>query len=171
MIVVMPNSFEIRRAQVADAPFISKLIHNVAHYFSSGSSGEVAKWFLDSVAPTAIEGYISNTKYNYLVAHSQQVLVGVIAVRDTTHIHHLFVAPEQHRQGVATQLWMRAMTDALNAGNTDGFFVRSSEYAVPVYTRFGFRVAGAKSEKDGVLFVPMRLELAHKRGQSGEIES
>ena len=158
----MQNAIAIRRAQPADAPFISELILNVAHYFSSGSNGEVATWFLDSVAPLAIEGYISDTKYNYLVAHSEQGLVGVIAVRDTTHIHHLFVAPETHRQGVATRLWTRAMADALNGGNTDGFFVRSSEYAVPVYTRFGFRVAGARSEKDGVAFVPMRLELPHE---------
>jgi len=160
----MQNPVGIRRAHVVDAPLISTLILNVAHYFSSGASGEVASWFLNSITPQAIEGYIRDAKYNYLVAHSDGVLVGVISVRDTSHVHHLFVAPETHRQGVAAQLWTRAMADALNAGNTDGFFVRSSEYAVPVYSRFGFRVAGARSEKDGIVFVPMRLELPRVPG-------
>ena len=106
--LAMQNQLEIRNAHVADAPLISSLILNVAHYFSPGSGSDVASWFLKSVTPLAIEGYISDTKYNYLVAYSGRVLAGVIAMRDTTHIHHLFVAPEIHRQGVAARLWERA---------------------------------------------------------------
>ena len=155
----MADHLDIRNARLEEASLISALILGVAHYFSPGPNGNVAAWFLDSVTPAAIEGYISDPKYNYLVAYSGQSLVGVIAVRDTAHVHHLFVAPEAHRQGVAARLWGRAKTDALQAGNSEGFFVRSSEYAVPVYERFGFRVAGARSEKDGLVFIPMRLEL------------
>jgi len=151
----------IRNAHIEEAQLISDLILNVAHYFSPGQVGDVAAWFLDSVAPRAIGDYINDPGYNYLVAYAGQDLVGVIAVRDTTHIYHLFVAPEVHRQGVAARLWARARSDALRAGNNEGFFVRSSEYAVPVYLRFGFRVVGERSEKDGLVFVPMRLELVH----------
>lgn len=160
----MQNPVEIRRAHVVDAPLISTLILNVAHYFGSGASGKVASWFLNAVTPLAIEGYIRDAKYNYLVAHSEEVLVGVISVRDTSHVHHLFVAQKAQHKGVAAQLWERARAEAVGAGNKDGFFVRSSEYAVPVYTRFGFCVAGDRSEKDGIVFVPMRLELPETGG-------
>lgn len=154
----------IRRARPEDARKISELILRVAHCFSSSASGEVAPWFLESIMPSVIAGNINHPKFNYLVAFVGEALVGVVAVRDTMHVHHLFVAPEFHRKGLAAKLWTRAKADALAAGNKEGFSVRSSEYAVPVYERFGFRIIGARAQKDGVVFVPMKLELQHKHG-------
>lgn len=160
----MQNKFDIRNARSEDAPVISNLIMSVAHYFCPNSGGKLASWFLDSVMPVAIEGCVNDPEYNYLVAYSGRNLVGVIAVRCAAHVHHLFVAPEVHRQGIAACLWERAKNDAMNSGNKERFFVRSSEYAVPVYKNFGFRVAGDRAEKDGVVFVPMRLDLSNDRG-------
>ena len=154
----MQEQLTIRKACSADAAHISELIRKVAHGFNASASGEIAPWFLAAVTPSAIAGHIADTKFNYLVGFVGRTLVGVIALRDTTHVHHLFVAPEFHRQGVAAKLWERAKTDAIASGNKDGFSVRSSEYAVPVYERFGFHVVGARAEKEGVIFVPMKLE-------------
>jgi GNAT superfamily N-acetyltransferase len=155
----MHDQLVIRNARPAEAAQISALILGVAHHFSSNSSGSVADWFLDSVTPLAVEKNILDARFNYLVAYSGPTLAGVIAVRDLQHVHHLFVAPEFHRRGIAARLWERAKADAVNAGNKHGFYVRSSEYAVPFYERFGFRTAGPRAEKDGIVFVPMRLEL------------
>ncbi|MBI3547301.1 MAG: GNAT family N-acetyltransferase [Gammaproteobacteria bacterium] len=132
----------------------------MAHNFNANSCGEVAPWFLASVTSSAIADHIADAKFNYLVGFVGQTLAGVIALRDTTHVHHLFVAHEFHRQGVAARLWEQAKTDAIALGNKKSFSVRSSEYAVPVYERFGFHVVGARAEKDGVIFVPMKLELS-----------
>lgn len=154
----MQEQLTIRKAVPADASHISELIFRVAHYFTSGGSGEIAPWFAASITPPAIAGHISDEKFNYLAGFMGQTLAGVIAVRDSKHIHHLFVAPEFHRKGLAAKLWARAHAEALAAGNKEGFSVRSSEYAVPVYERFGFRIIGARAEKDGVVFVPMKLE-------------
>jgi GNAT superfamily N-acetyltransferase len=154
----------IRKARTEDAPQISELIFRVAHYFASSASGEVAPWFLESITPSAIADNINDSKFNYLVGLVGQALAGVLAVRDTTHVHHLFVAPEFHRKGLAAKLWERAKADALASGNKEGFWVRSSEFAVPVYERFGFRVIGARAEKDGIAFIPMKLESHYKHG-------
>lgn len=154
----------IRKAVPEDALQISELISRVAHYFASGSTGEVAAWFSASITPSAIAGNINYHKFNYLVGFVGQTLAGVIAMRDTTHVHHLFVAPEFHRKGLATKLWARAKADALASGNKEGFSVRSSEYAVPVYERFGFRIIATRAEKDGIVFVPMKLECQPKHG-------
>lgn len=155
----MREDLEIRRASNSDAARISALIGDVAHCFNAKRGGALAPWFWESIAPSAIERCIGDDRFNYLVAWSGATLVGVIAMRDRTHVHHLFVAPAFQCRGVATQLWQRAKADALAAGNDQGFSVRSSEYAVPVYERFGFRVVGARGEKDGIVFVPMRLVL------------
>lgn len=160
----MQEQLTIRKATPADASQISELIVSVAHYFNSSASNKVASWFLASITPSAIAGNISDPKFNYLVGFVGQALVGVIALLNTTHVHHLFVVPEFHRKGVAANLWERAKADALASGNTEGFSVRSSEFAVPVYERFGFRVIGARAEKEGIAFVPMKLEFQHGHG-------
>lgn len=160
----MQQEPEIRTASVNDAPAISALILSVAPLFASTPGGSVTPWFANSVTPAAIASYIADSKFNYLVALLGRVVAGAIAVRDATHVHHLFVAREFQRRGIATQLWSRAKSDALAARNSDGFYVRSSEYAVPVYERFYFRVVGERQEKDGILFLPMRLELHRGHG-------
>ena len=162
--LAMQEKLTIRKACSADATHISELICKVAHCFNSSASGEVAPWFLASVTPSAIEGHIADTKFNYLVGFLGQALAGVIVLRDTTHVHNLFVAPEFHRQGVASKLWGRAKADTIALGNKESFSVRSSEYAVPVYEFFGFHVVGPRAEKEGVIFVPMKLELQQRHG-------
>ena len=153
----MRDDFEIRLACDADAAEISALINDVAHHFSANRGGVLAQWFADTITPTAIGKCISDDKFHYLAAWSGARIAGVIAMRDRSHVHHLFVARAFQRRGVATRLWQRAKDAALAAGNDGGFSVRSSEYAVPVYERFGFRVAGKRGEMDGIVFVPMRL--------------
>ena len=156
--LVMQQQLTIRKARPEDAARISDLICVVAHFFNSSTSSEVAPWFLTSVTRSAIADYLSDPKFNCLVGFVGQALAGVIALRDATHVHHLFVAPECHRQGIATRLWECAKAAAIAGGNKEGFSVRSSEYAVPVYQRFGFQVTGERAEKDGIAFVPMKLE-------------
>lgn len=160
----MKKQLTIRKARAEDASQISELIFKVAHRFNSSASGEVAPWFLAAITPSVIAGNIDDQNFNYLVGFVGHVIAGVVALRDTTHVHHLFVALEFHRKGLATKLWERAKADALAFGNKEGFSVRSSEFAVPVYERFGFRVIGARAEKDGIVFVPMKLELQYKHG-------
>ena len=85
----------------------------MAHYFSLDASGEVPAWFLATITPSAIAGYIGNPSFNYLVGFAGPALAGIVAVRDGAHIHHLFVASEFHHGGVAAALWQRAKADAL----------------------------------------------------------
>jgi ribosomal protein S18 acetylase RimI-like enzyme len=154
----MQERLTIRKARVDEAPKISELILGVARYFNSNPSGEIAEWFVACITPPAIAAYIEDPRINYLVGLVEQSLAGVVAIRDNSHVQHLFVAPEYQRQGVATRLWQRAKADAIASGNKGVFSVKSSEYAVPVYERFGFRVVGARTDKDGIAFVPMSLE-------------
>ena len=155
----MIESLVIRRAVGADASSISALLSDLAPYFSSSSVTGTAPWFLAAVTPSAIAEYIGADRFRVFVGQIGPTLAGVVALRDNTHVHHLFVARKFHRHGVATALWQHAKADALANGNPTGFTVRSSEFAVPLYARLGFRIAGPRAEKDGIAWVPMQLDL------------
>ena len=97
--------------------------------------------------------------FRYAVAELGPALAGVVAVRDGTHLFHLFLASEFQRQGIARCLWAHAMQAAQSAGRVEAFSVNSSLFAVSVYGRlgFGFVVCGERVEQHGVAFVPMRM--------------
>jgi GNAT superfamily N-acetyltransferase len=152
-------SLHIRAAAVADAPAISALIRSVAHYFMLDPAGAGAGQFLQSITPTATAGYIGSADFLYLLGEVGGKLAGVVAVRDNTHLFHLFIAAQFQRAGFASALWECAKASAMAAGNNDGFTVNSSLFAQAVYEHFGFRATGPKVEEHGIAFVPMRLDL------------
>lgn len=144
---------ELRPAQASDATAISALIRQFTHEFTISADGSGAEQFLASISVEAEAGYISDPRYRYITACVGDVLAGFIAMRDRSHVFHLFVAPEFQHQGLATRLWHAALT--FSPGVT-GFTVNSSPSALPVYQRFGFAPTGAQVEMHGIRFVPMR---------------
>jgi ribosomal protein S18 acetylase RimI-like enzyme len=147
----------IRRAVTADAPGVSALIFALAGQFMPAPRATGAERFLRTITPEAIADYILNPRYLYLAGCIDQRLAGVVAIRDRTHLFHLFVEPAFQRQGVGRALWCRASSEAAATGVGAGFTVNSATSAVPVYERLGFRVTGPRVEQDGIAFVPMRL--------------
>ena len=95
--------------------------------------------------------------YSYHVAEFKGLIKGVVAVRDNTHLYHLFVAEQFHRKGIAKKLWQHAMKECLRDGNTGEFTVNSSAYALGVYRKLGFVAQSGPQEKNGVVFYPMKL--------------
>ncbi len=91
------------------------------------------------------------------VAEMDGVVVGFIAMRDKRHLFHLFVDKPWHRRGVARRLWEVARQAALDGGNDGVFTVNSSNYAMPVYERFGFVRTAPTQESKGLRYNPMQL--------------
>ncbi|HWW04997.1 GNAT family N-acetyltransferase [Collimonas sp.] len=127
-----------------------------AHAFTVNADGSGAEQFFASVSAEAEAGYIADSRYRYIAALAGDVLAGFIAIRDRSHIFHLFVAPEFQRQGLAARLWQAALAAA---PDLEFFTVNSSPFALPVYERFGFVKTGPRVEMHGICFVPMRLAL------------
>jgi GNAT superfamily N-acetyltransferase len=149
----------IRLATVADARAISELIlplatNFIAHEFSE----EGQRNLLLSMEPEAIEGFFQ-AGYRYHVAEVDGRVVGVVGVRDNSHVHHLFVAEDHQRCGLATDLWNVARDACLDAGNPGRFTVFSSKYALGVYRAFGFIDSGPPEIKDEVIATPMEYEV------------
>ena len=153
---------KIRHARAEDANAISALIQSVAHLFTLHPEGKGAEDFLQSIQPPAIASYIQSANFLYIVGFIDRELAGVVAIRDKTHLYHLFVAAEFQGRGLARQLWQHAKEEAVFAGNVRRFTVNSTPNAVPVYERFGFRATGPQVETKGLASIPMEMNLEEK---------
>lgn len=149
-----------RAAADSDAEAISELILSFRHQYLVDPSGVGAEEFLASVSAEAERGYISSAQYFYLVAEAEGAVVGVMALRDRTHVFRLFVSSAWQGRGVARELWHRTREAVVPPGESLAFTVNSSVQAVPVYTRFGFEQTSPPIQMHGITFVPMRL--AHR---------
>ena len=147
-----------RTATGSDAEAISELILSFQQEYTVDPSGRGAEEFLASISAEAQRGYIGSARYYYLVGEAENVVVCVIAIRDRTHVFHLFVARAFQRQGLARELWRRACQAVAPVGQSVEFTVNSSPMAVPVYRRFGFEQTSPQVEMHGIAFVPMRLK-------------
>ena len=145
-------------ATVADARAISELILPLATKFIAHEfSEEGQRNLLRSMEPDAIEGFF-HAGHRYHVAEVEGRVVGVVGVRDNSHVHHLFVAEDHQRCGLARELWKVARDVCLEAGNPGRFTVFSSKYALGVYRAFGFIESGPPEIKDEVIATPMEYE-------------
>jgi len=147
---------EFRAGLPADAEAIAALIDSFQSELTDDPSGAGAERYLASVSVKAERDYLTSDRYRYLLAHSASQLAGFIAIRDGSHLFHLFVERSHQRQGIARRLWERALC-ALFVPDNDGIFtVNSSLFAVPVYEAFGFVPAGPIQSEHGISFLPMR---------------
>jgi predicted GNAT family N-acyltransferase len=95
-----------------------------------------------------------------LVAEIESEIIGIIGIRDLSHIFLLFVEEDHQRRGIACQL----LTEALRRCKSDNqklekITVNSSPNAVAAYKRMGFIAASKEQMKKGIRFVPMVLDL------------
>jgi GNAT superfamily N-acetyltransferase len=149
-----------RPGNLQDATRIADIIASFAHELTDEPSGQAAEQYFASVSEQAEREYLKSDRYRYTIALDQNEIIGFIAIRDNTHIFHLFVRHDKHGQGVATSLWTSARRHAVASGNSGPFTVNSSLKAIPVYRKFGFFATGPVTTVHGISFQPMRTNEA-----------
>jgi GNAT superfamily N-acetyltransferase len=147
---------KFRPGTPVDAEAIAGLIASFQSELTDDPSGAGAEQFLASVSLRAERDYLTSERYRYLLAYSDSRLAGFVAIRDGSHLFHLFVERSHQGQGVARRLWERALQELCAPGSDGGFTVNSSLSAVPVYEAFGFVPAGSIQREHGISFLPMR---------------
>ncbi|WIO74672.1 GNAT family N-acetyltransferase [Porticoccaceae bacterium LTM1] len=149
----------IRQGNIRDAARIAELITALAKkHIAPEFSVEGKKHLLESFTESAVKKRFSDS-YRYLVAEESGELAGIIAMRDNSHIHHLFVADKYQGQGLSRKLWELAKQECQDNGNPGKFTVNASNNAVVVYEAFGFKRSAPLQDTNGVLCNPMTLEL------------
>lgn len=152
----MLGLIEIRSGSPSDAEAIARLIASFQSELTDDPSGAGAEAYLASVSVEAEREYLASARYRYLLAYVGSELAGFIAIRDRSHLFHLFVEREHQRQGLARRLWEQALRELGAPGTHGAFTVNSSLLAVSVYRAFGFVPSGPTKSVDGISFLPMQ---------------
>src|SRR4029077_3379606 len=155
-LILVRAHMEFRAGWPSDADAIAGLIASFQSELTDDPSGVGAEEYLASVSVQAERDYLASARYRYLLAYSGSQLAGFIAIRDGSHLFHLFVERTHQRQGIARLLWERALRELCAPSSDGGFTVNSSVSAVPVYQAFGFVPAGPIQSMHGISFLPMR---------------
>ncbi len=94
--------------------------------------------------------------HSLIVAEEGNRLVGMLDVRDGSHIALFFVDADRHGRGIGRSLLGHAIERCCVVDpDVRTVTVNSSPWAVPVYERLGFVAVGPESEHKGIRFVPM----------------
>ena len=157
--------YSSRTKSASDSRGVSRLIVTLFDEFvASGYSEKAAKTFRrqtgrQSRCTELREGetrWVAET----LVAGTRGELVGVIGVRDFSHVHWLWVRKDWHHRGVASILLASVIADTRNQRQeVMRITLNSSPYAIPFYLRMGFQISGDEIDQKGIICTPMKLDL------------
>jgi GNAT superfamily N-acetyltransferase len=138
-----------------------------ADFVAAEYPAEGVEEFHRFIAPDALRDRCQQAGFFLLCCRAQGALLGVLAVRDHSHISLMFVRRDWQQQGIARRLLdlaierCRAMNRALKT-----LTVFSAPFAVPVYEQLGFAAIGPEQQQNGIRFRPMRLDLPPATGRS-----
>src|SRR5690606_23902321 len=119
----MDSNSMLRDATIADADALSALVTPLARHLLDADTGASAHTFLATLTPDSFSQRLASPQFVHYVVEGDGQLCGMIAMRDGSHIHHLFVSRNARHQGIARRLWEHA----LHANGRRDYTVNSSE--------------------------------------------
>ncbi len=127
----------------------------VAPQFSQEGIAEFKKFVsADALADRLRTGNI------FLIAESGKEIIGVIEMRENSHIALLFVEKSRQRRGIAKELVRKSIEICRNRNpEIQKITVNSSPNAFIAYQKIGFVSVENEKIKDGIRFIPMELIL------------
>lgn len=159
-------ALRIRLAQLDDARAIGILSRRVVQrWVLPDQPRKIGRELLERLTARALRQSIIEGQRFHL-AYLGEVLVGVAAMRDDSHLIHFYVSTRYQGRGIARRLWQRTLQDAVRRAGTRRFTLNATRCAVPVYARFGFRADGPERPSPmGVLTTPMTLRVPERSGK------
>lgn len=97
--------------------------------------------------------------YHLFVAYAGTMLVGMITLRDDSHISLLFVDERYHRQGIGRALVQYVKNYLVSGNRVTHLTVNASPYGVEFYHKLGFQDVRPQEQKDGIIYTPMEFML------------
>ena len=148
----------IRPLHDTDIAAVAALMRALSEEFIvNEGSAAAASSFVRENDEAGLRGFI-RAGIVYHVAERDGAILGFIGVRNRSHLFHMFVDKQYHRQGIARALWAVARQTARDAGHRGPFTVNSSNYALPVYKAMGFVQTEPMQCKNGLFYNPMQLD-------------
>jgi len=123
-----------------------------AHQYSA----EGVREFKNYIESSAIKQLLENSEMKMWGCFHNGKIIGMIAVKQPSHITLLFVDKQYHRQGIARTLYQKVVEYYSKIDDCSEISVNSSLYAVEAYKRLGFMQTDTEQQKNGIRFVPMK---------------
>lgn len=122
-------------------------------------SEEGIKNFNDFITDHTLFRMFEKGYYRVMVALEKKQIIGVISVRDFSHISLLFVDQNHHKIGLGKRLIEEMVQYLLSEEGITKITVNASPYALGFYHKIGFRDIGFEQLSGGIRFTPMELFL------------
>lgn len=122
-------------------------------------STEGIRHFEDFITDTTLHRMFIMGAYQMFVALEQDKIVGMITLRNNSHISLLFVDENYHRQGIGRALIEYLREYLLSEAGISKVTVNAAPYGVAFYHRLGFTDIRPEEEKDGIKYTPMEFVL------------
>lgn len=97
--------------------------------------------------------------YQMFVALDGKKIVGMLTLRNNSHISLLFVDEKYHRQGIGRALVEYLREYLLSEAGVEKVTVNASPYGVAFYHKIGFKDIRPEEKKDGIIYTPMEFVL------------
>ena len=112
----MTNPIEINLASETNSSAIAELIYSTSLICCFTPEIPFPEWHKESIAPHQIANQLQAEQMVWLIAKLGQILVGVLIIRDRSHVKYFFIHPDHHKRGVGKQLWHYA-SHSVSLGN------------------------------------------------------
>lgn len=122
-------------------------------------TAEGVRNFEDFITDTTLHRMFIMGVYQMFVALDRKQIVGMLTLRNTSHISLLFVDGEYHRRGIGRALIEYLREYLLSEAGISKITVNAAPYGVAFYHKLGFRDLRPEEEKDGIKYTPMEFIL------------
>ncbi len=95
--------------------------------------------------------------YQVAIALDGEQIVGMISLRDITHISLLFVDEKYHRRGIGKKLIEFMAAYLSKEERKSRMTVNAAPYAIGFYHKLGFVDLDTEKENDGIRYTPMEF--------------
>ncbi len=119
--------------------------------------------FQDFITDTMLYRMFIMGVYQLFGAYDNNRMIGMISLRDETHISLLFVDRRYHKMGIGRGLIEYVSRYVLTEEGHSNLTVNAAPYATGFYHRMGFVDTNVEQAKDGIRYTPMQRRLILKQ--------
>lgn len=156
----MMSDFIVRAIKVNEWEEAMQLAWDTFLRFETADySAEGVNSFRDFVKSTTLKELFLKGDYPTWGAFDNSIMVGVIGVRNKSHISLLFVDGDYHHKGIASKLVKTVFDHVKNEEGLKEVTVNAAPYATGFYHKIGFVDLDGEKTVDGIRYTPMVAEL------------
>ncbi|MCR4755944.1 MAG: GNAT family N-acetyltransferase [Lachnospiraceae bacterium] len=154
------NRITIRPAKPEEWDNAMELAFRVFLKYESKDYGkEGTQAFAEFVTDPMLKKAFDSGYYVVFLAFIDDVLVGMIGIRNGNHISLLFVDGNYHNLGIGRKLINKAASYLRSNTEFSKMTVNSAPVAKDFYHKLGFTDCGEMAHKDGIIYIPMEMDL------------